>query len=440
MACDTSKLKIINENTKAIVVGTGASGRAAIRLLHHIKAKVRVLDKNPDSIPEDFRHYLEEEKIELIGGEHKAEHFLDTDIIVPSPGAPINLLLPLLPHTNAPDIIAETELATRFLDDEPIIAITGTSGKTTTTSLCSAILKEHGFSVFTGGNIGTPLCEYILDKMNGKPKVDIVLLELSSFQLQGCHTLKPKVAMLLNLSENHLDHHADMQEYRDAKMHIFSSQEKDDIAIFGENVQELASLYRVDARKVSFNAEETRFVNANLFGKHNILNAEAAYAAAKEFGVSLATAQKAFEKFIPIEHRLEKVKEHNSILFVNDSKGTTVDSLKVALNSFDRPILLLAGGKFKGGDLEGLVPLVKEKVKAVVLFGASREYFEKAWKDIVPLSYKETLEEAIKELYASAQKNDVILLSPATSSFDQYPNYCERGKDFKAIVHRLIQE
>ncbi len=439
MACDKSKLKTIDKNTKVIVIGLGASGRAAVRLLHSLGAKVKILDKNPDALTADFKLFIEEAHIPVLFGEHRAEDFLGADIIIPSPGAPINQIMPLLARTNPPEVISEVEFASRYITTEPIIAITGTSGKTTTTSLCSAMLEEQGFSVFTGGNIGTPLSEYILERERANKSVDIIVLELSSFQLQACHSLKPRVAMLLNLSENHLDHHHDMQEYIDAKMRMFRCQDESDLAVLGTQVLELAEKYNVQARKVVYSLHENRFNKSQLFGNHNKLNAEAAFKAVKEFGVSLANAEKALEKFKAIEHRLEKICEHKGIVFVNDSKATTVDALRVALTAFDKPIHLLVGGKFKGGDLAGLIPLLQEKVKSVCMFGASSEYFKKAWEGKIPLTYEKTLKEAMQTLYKKADNNDVILLSPATSSFDQYKNYCARGDDFRQIALEIKQ-
>ncbi len=170
------------------------------------------------------------------------------------------------------------------------------------------------------------------------------------------------------------------------------------------------------------------------------MNAEAAFSATKNFNVTLEEAEKALAQFKAIEHRLEKVSEINSILFINDSKGTTAESLKIALQSFERPILLLVGGKFKGGDLVGLIPLIQEKVRKVMVFGGSRSYFEDAWKNIVEMDYSENLNIAVRTLYAQAKKDDVILLSPATSSFDQYQSYIKRGEDFKNIVFTLQAE
>ncbi len=435
---------------KAIVVGTGISGQSAVKLLHHYNAKIRILDNNPnalENLPADFLLFIKENQIEIILGEHAKEHFLDFDIVIPSPGAQAAQLIPLFSEENPPQIIAETEFASLFIKEEKILAITGTSGKTTTTSLAKAMLEEHGLKVFMGGNIGTPLSVYILERELKNIKADCILLELSSFQLQNCQSLKPNVAVLLNISENHLDYHKDMQEYIDAKLRIFQSQDDNDFAILGAEFENnLPLLEKIKAKKIFFRISEESskaFSKSNLFGKHNILNAEAAYQGTKFFGVSLEDAQKALLKFEAIEHRLEKVAEYKNILFVNDSKGTTVESLKVALSAFQReknPILLLVGGKFKGGDLESLNPLIKEKVKSIIMFGASRKYFEDAWQDLVPMSYEATLEKGMKKHFANASEHDVILLSPATSSFDQYKSYIDRGNDFKAITAQIIAE
>ncbi len=432
---------------KAIVVGTGLSGQAAVKLLCHYKAQVRILDNNSKAIESfsgEFLTLIKEHNVEVLLGEHKKEYFDGFDILIPSPGAPISSILPLLPNINPPIILAETELASLFLENEKILAITGTSGKTTTTSLAEAMLIKHGLKVFTGGNIGTPLSEYIVSREKENFKADCILLELSSFQLQNCHTLKPYVAMLLNISENHLDYHKDMQEYKDAKLRIFQAQNEYDYAILGEEFEHDTELLSfIPSQKKFFKVTEENskaFTKSNLFGEHNILNAEAAYQATKLFGVTLKEAQEALAEFLPIEHRLEKVAEINGIIFVNDSKGTTVESLKVALNAFDKeknPIRLLVGGKFKGGDLEGLAPLIKEKVISIICFGASQEYFQKAWNGIVPIAYEETLSKAMHKHFSEAKEKEVILLSPATSSFDQYKSYIHRGEDFKNIVKQL---
>ena len=430
----------------AVVVGAGLSGLAAVRLLHRLGARVRLLERSASRISDDFAAWARESGVEIVCGEHKPEYFAGARIVVPSPGVPAALIRKFLPERDAPEIMAETELAWRQLEGEPVLGVTGTSGKTTTTSLCSAMLREAGLKVFTGGNIGTPLSEYILAREK-TGRVDVVVLELSSFQLQTCSTLHPHVAVLLNISENHLDYHKDMAEYTGAKMRLFMHQTSEDLAVLQEGMDSLADSYGVRARRVFYTVSQ-RFPKMQLLGPHNRANAEAAWLACREFGISEEAAARAVAAFLPIEHRLEKVAELNGVLYVNDSKCTTVEALRVALNSFDRPVALLAGGKFKGGDLESLIPLLREHVRRVALYGASREHFEPAWKDVVPVTWDETLELAMRRLTGRGvdgvsgkslvQPGDVVLLAPATSSFDQYANYLRRGEDFRRIVKEVI--
>lgn len=423
----------------AVVVGAGVSGVAAARLLHKIGARVRLLDRSADRISAEFAEWAASVGVEIVCGEHVPSQFRDARLVVPSPGVAAAVIRKFLPEENAPEIMAETELAWRQLSGEPVIGVTGTSGKTTTTSLCSAMLREQGLRVFTGGNIGTPLSEYVL---SGE-KADVIVLELSSFQLQTCSTLHPRVGILLNISENHLDFHKDMDEYISAKMRLFANQTGDDLAILQEGMDDLAARYGLKARIVHYTASD-RFPEMQLVGPHNRSNAEAAWLACREFGVTEEAAARAVAAFAPLEHRLEKVAEINGVLYVNDSKCTTVEALRVALASFDRPVVLLAGGKFKGGDLPGLCPLLKKHARCVALFGASRERFEPAWRDTVPVTWDRTLEQALRRAAgkdghpALAHEGDVVLLAPACSSYDQYPNYLRRGEDFKRVVREVL--
>ena len=422
----------------AVVVGAGRSGLAAARLLRRLGAEVRLLDRKADALSEAQRAELCAEGIEVALGEHSPEQFAGAAWVIPSPGLPIAAIEPLVeatvaPGRKAPEILAEMELAWRCLDDEPVIAVTGTSGKTTTASLAAAMLQAQGYTVFLGGNIGTPLSEYVL----AGRKADVLVLEVSSFQLQGCTTFCPRAAILLNISPNHLDYHKDMDEYVEAKFRLFRCQDEGDLAVLGESVREFAAQWPIRARKAWVEEGPSRFPRSGLMGAHNAFNAEAAWQACRLFGVSEANAARAVADFRPLPHRLERVAERNGVLFVNDSKCTTVAALEVALRAFDRPVRLLCGGKFKGGDLAALVPLLREKVVQVGLFGASREEFERAWQGVVPMSWHPTLAEAVEELARAAQPGDAVLLAPATSSFDLYKNYMARGDDFKRIVGEL---
>jgi UDP-N-acetylmuramoylalanine--D-glutamate ligase len=297
------------------------------------------------------------------------------------------------------------------------------------------MLAEQGLRVFLGGNIGTPLSRYVLDVADGAPRADALVLELSSFQLQACSTLRPHVGVLLGVTPNHLDYHADMQEYVDAKMRMFRCQDESDVAVLAEESASLAQAYALKGRReVVHVPDPPRFASMRLFGPHNQRNAETAWIACREFGVSEAAAKRAVAAQPPIEHRLELVAERRGVRYVNDSKCTTVTALKVALEAFDRPVLLLAGGRFKGGDLAALRDLVRTRVRAVGLYGAGRDVFEAAWQGVAPLSYDPALEQAVLRLAHLARSGDVVLLAPATASFDQYANYMARGDDFRRIV------
>ncbi|CAK7039403.1 MAG: UDP-N-acetylmuramoylalanine--D-glutamate ligase [Desulfovibrio sp.] len=433
MALEKTRGRRISIGETAVVIGAGRSGLAAARLLCREGARVRLLDSNPGAFSgrEELAGELKQLGIVIDLGPHRQDQFENAAFVVPSPGMPVARLAGLVDEERT-EILAEMELAWRYLDNEPVLAVTGTSGKTTTASLAAAMLHEQGYAVFLGGNIGTPLSEYVLSGH----KADVLVLEISSFQLQTCSTFCPRAGILLNITPNHLDYHKDMAEYTEAKFRLFRCQDEGDLAVLGEGLRSLAARYGLKARQVYVSATD-RFPESSLMGVHNRVNEEAAWQACRLFGVSEENAARAVARFAPLPHRLERVRELGSILFVNDSKCTTVSSLKVALEAFDRPVRLLCGGKFKGGDLAGLADLVRERVAEVALFGAGREHFEQAWQGIVPMTWHETLEPAVKHLVASARKGDVVLMAPATSSFDLYANYEERGKDFKRIVGKL---
>lgn len=437
----------------AVVVGAGRSGRAACKLLHAKGAHVRLLEQKAENIPADFATWAKEAGLEIVCGAHEAAHFADARIVVPSPGAALASLKPYLPSLvqegGTTEVMAEMELAWRELQGEPILAVTGTSGKTTTVSLCAAMLEAHGHKVFLGGNIGTPLSEYILACQEGAARADVLVIEISSFQLQTCSTFAPHVAMLLNVTENHLDYHADMAEYIEAKALLFRCQKADDFALFGAGLEDIVAKHVAPYLKKSKATAQyiepytmdgkpaLRFTESKLFGAHNQGNMEAAWQATRHFGVSEDEAKRAVAAFAPIENRLELVAEKHGVIYVNDSKCTTVSALKVALEAFDKPVLLLAGGKFKGGDLAGLIPLIQEHVRAVGLFGASRTYFEEAWQGIVPMWWEPSLEAAVSHMASEAHAGEVVLMAPATSSFDLFKNYGHRGEVFRQAVRSL---
>lgn len=414
------------------VLGAGASGRAAALLAAKLGATVVLMDKNPSSVDAEFTDTAKAAEIKLLLGAHEPEHFAGLDLLIPSPGAAVAQLKPLLPAVNPPEIMAEMEFAFRQVK-KPVLAVTGTSGKTTTTLLAAAMLEAAGKRVFTGGNIGTPLSTYVLSGESAQ----VLVLEVSSFQLQTCSTFRPEAGILLNFSANHLDYHADMEEYLAAKLALFSRQESTDWAILPEALKpELDVRPEIKGKKIWF-APKGRFQQGLLVGEHNQANMEAAYTAVRKFGVSEEQAQKAILDFVPPPHRQTLIGEKHGVTFVDDSKATTVEALAAALKSLPGPIRLLAGGIFKGGDLASLRPLLTERVAEIGLFGASKEIFQAAWTGAAPMHWSPTLEAAMRKLHAQSRPGDCILLSPATSSFDLYTDYKARGRDFQRVFEAL---
>ncbi|BCS88352.1 UDP-N-acetylmuramoyl-L-alanine--D-glutamate ligase [Pseudodesulfovibrio sediminis] len=415
---------------QSVVVGTGKSGLAAARLLHAVGAQVRVVDRNED-VNEDILGELKG-KVTLIKGEHRKEHFADADIVVFSPGVPVKKLASVLDGIPASKLVSELEFASWFIE-APVLAVTGSNGKTTTVSMIAAILEQAERRIFTGGNIGVPLCEYLLDM----EPAEIIVLEVSSFQLQNCRLFKPHVALFLNFAANHLDYHEDMDEYLDAKLALFSQMTGEDTALMHESLREmLENRPFTNAHVEWFGANET-FEAPNLLGTHNRANIEAAWQAVKRFGVTEEQAGETIRNFKPLPHRIEPVAEKFGVLYVNDSKATTLDAALAAVHSFDRPVRLLMGGVWKGGDVDAFAKAIKGAVVSVGLFGGSREILEPALEEHCAVFWDETLEDAVKRQTNLSDINDVILLAPATSSFDQYNNMAERGNDFKRVVEGL---
>jgi len=415
---------------QSVVVGTGKSGLAAARLLGVLGARVRVVDRNRD-LGQDALGPLAG-KAELVTGEHRREHFADADIIVFSPGVPVRKLAPALTGVPERKIVAELEFASWFIE-APVLAVTGSNGKTTTTTLISEIFEQAGRRAFTGGNIGVPLCQYLLDM----EPAEIIVLEVSSFQLQNCRLFKPHVGVFLNFSANHLDYHADMDEYLDAKLNLFGRMTGEDTALLHESLRPLLEGRSFTNGHVQWFGATDRFEAPHLPGEHNRSNVEAAWQAVKRFGITEEQAAGTIRNFKPLTHRIEPVAEKRGVLYVNDSKATTLDAALAAVRSFDRPVRILMGGVWKGGDVARFAEDVQGKVVRVGLFGGAREDLEPELAKRFPVTWDESLEDAVKRLAAEADAGDVVLLSPATASFDQYGGMAERGADFKRVVEGL---
>ena len=414
----------------AVVLGAGCSGLSAASLLCSLGARTRLLERNPDFDTEKLNS-RGLEQVELILGEHKSEHFQDADLTIVSPGIPWSMIQNL----RAPDcpVFSELELASWFIS-EPVIALTGTNGKTTTCMLISHCLEKSGRGVFTGGNIGTPLSDYVLSGM----KKDVLVLEASSFQLQGCSSFRPDVGVLLNFSSNHLDHHQNEEEYFQAKLRLFDRQGPEDLAVLPEALRSRLEKSRTWISRTTYFASRDRFNCPALPGAHNQENLEAAYASCSFMEMETAEFERAIQDFQPPAHRQEVFLRSAGIIFINDSKATTVEAMAAALKTFQGPIRLLAGGVYKGGDYALLAPLIRDKVARVYLFGSGREIFESAWQDKVDIRYFSRLEEAATSALQDAGPGDTVLLSPGTSSFDQFVDYRARGSAFKQAVFRYL--
>jgi UDP-N-acetylmuramoylalanine--D-glutamate ligase len=365
---------------------------------------------------------LKSTKIKIELGKHSSGFIKDRDLIVVSPGVTNNSLPVLWAEDFKIPIISEIELAW-ILCPATVIAVTGSNGKTTVTTLIGKILEAKGERAFICGNIGNPFC----GELNKIGAGDFVSLEISSFQLERIQTFKPKISVILNLTCNHLDRYSNMQEYIEAKKRIFMNQDKTDYLVLNYQdtlVRELAQ--ETKAKVVYFS--ETQGLN---------LNQAAVSAVGSILGIDKELVLGIFKEFKGLEHRLEQVAEINNIKFINDSKSTTADSTLWALKNIPQPIILIAGGKHKGIDYNVILDLARQKVREVILIGEAKQTIANAFKGFLSVEEADTLEEAVSKAFSKARPGDCVLLSPMCSSFDMFSNYEERGNVFKKAVYEL---
>ena len=441
---------------KVLVVGLGKSGLAAALFLRRKGAQVTVSDvRSAEALAKDIPALLEEGIMVEAGG-HGLLTFRRQDLIVVSPGVPLDTPELLQVKSFGLPVIGELELAARFLQGR-VVAITGSNGKTTTTALLGEILCEAGRPTLVGGNIGVPVVALIDESTPDTWSV----LEVSSFQLESTIEFQPHIAVILNITPDHLDRHGSFENYANAKERIFAAQRASDFAVLNaDNTRAAEAAARATARVYWFSIEHPVDQGAwlqsgtvvfqaaagaeieqimplkeiPLKGAHNVENVLAAVVAARLAGVPAEAIRRAVKKFQAVEHRLEYVATVNGVEYYNDSKATNVDATAKAIAAFSSGVHLILGGKDKGSDYTILTALLRERVSAVYTIGAAAAKIESHLRGIVALRSCQTLDKAVSAAANAARPGEVVLLAPACSSFDQFENYEQRGRAFKHLV------
>jgi UDP-N-acetylmuramoylalanine--D-glutamate ligase len=441
---------------KVLVVGLGKSGLAAALFLRHKGAQVTVSDvRSAESLAKEIPALLEEGIMVEAGG-HGLLTFRRQDLIVVSPGVPLNTPELVQARNFGLPIIGELELAARFLKGR-IIAITGSNGKTTTTSLAGEILKEAGLPTLVAGNIGVPVVGLIEESTDSTWSV----LEVSSFQLESTEQFHPSIAVILNITPDHLDRHGTFENYALAKERIFAAQNATDCVVLNaDNPRAAQAAVRSKAPVYWFSIEHSVKQGAwvqegsvvfrsapdaeiesilplsriPLKGEHNVENVLAAVCAARLAGVPADAIARAIEKFQAVEHRLEFVASIHGVEFYNDSKATNVDATAKAVAAFPGGVHLILGGKDKGSDYTTLAALLRSRVRSIYTIGSAAAKIESQLRGVVSIHSCETLANAVSAAASAARAGDVVLLAPACSSFDQFENYEQRGRVFKQLV------
>jgi UDP-N-acetylmuramoylalanine--D-glutamate ligase len=455
---------------RVTVMGLARSGVAACRLLQAAGARVTVADqKEPAELTEVLRA-IDRDHVGVTVGTRYESSLDEADLVVISPGVPYRLASIEAARRRGVKVIGEMELASQFLRS-PLLAITGTNGKSTTVTLIGKMLAESGRRAFVGGNLGIALSDAAVEDLRanqaGKPSpYDYLVVEVSSFQLETIDRFHPWIAALLNVTVDHQDRYESLDAYVAAKQRIFENQTASDVALFNLDDDRVAALrHRVRAKRLGFTTAST--IGADVFGgtylegdrivttvtgvrqeiccrseiriigNHNVGNVMAAATYALLCGCPLDAIRRVLVTFPGLEHALEIVRERRGVRFVNDSKGTNVDATLKALESIDQPIWLIAGGRDKGGDFSRLAQAVSRRVTRVILIGEAAPLIRQAWGGATTMTEAATLRDAVDLAAQGALSGDVVLLSPACASFDMFADYQDRGRQFKALVHAL---
>jgi len=436
-----------SDRPRALVVGLGTSGVAASALLARRGYRVTANDRRNEAELAASLSRLPEGVVAALGG-HPARLLDDVDLVVASPGVPWALPLLVEARRRRIETIAEVELAARVVTGVPIVGVTGSNGKSTVTTLIGEILLAAGRRAGVGGNLGTAASELALEG-----GWDALVLELSSFQLEGCTTLRPRVALLLNLSPDHLDRHPDMASYLAAKARIFACQDGSDAAVLNADdpavraleVPSRVSRFSLSDRRAEAHAEGGALVldgqallpraELPLLGDHNVANALAAALAADRLGVGRDAIAAGLRSFKGLPHRHRIVAESRGVRWVDDSKGTNIGATAAGLPGYPAgTIHLILGGLGKGQDFTDLRPAADGKLARVYLIGEAADEIGAALEGVAPIERCGTLEEAVRRAAALAHPGDTVLLSPACASFDQFRDYAHRGDEFARLA------
>ena len=455
---------------RVTVMGLARSGVAACRLLQAAGARVTVADRKEPAELTSVLGGIDRDHIDVTVGAGYESSLDEADLVVISPGVPYRLAPLEAVRLRGVKVISELELASRFFRS-PLLAVTGTNGKSTTVTLIGKFLAESGKRVFVGGNLGTALSEAAVEDLRASQAgklspYDYLVVEVSSFQLETIDQFHPWIAALLNVTVDHQDRYESLDEYVAAKQRIFENQTASDFALFNLDDDRVAALrMRVLAKRLGFTTASTvdtdlsggtylegdRIVTTvtgvrqeichrseiRIIGKHNVENVMAAATYAVLCGSPLDAIRRVLATFPGLEHALEIIRERRGVRFVNDSKGTNVDATLKALESIDQPIWLIAGGRDKGGDFSRLAQAVSRRVTRVILIGEATPLLRRAWEGVATMTEAGTLREAVDLAAQGASPGDVVLLSPACASFDMFSDYQDRGRQFKALVHAL---
>lgn len=446
------------KNKHILVVGLGKSGLSVVRYLVREGAQVTVSDRKKEAeLALDLLREMKALGVTLETGEHRLGTFLRAERIIVSPGVPLDLAPLKAAKEKGIPVTGEMDLAVQIMNT-PIVAVTGTNGKSTVTAFLGALLQNAGHKVFVGGNLGTPLIDYAASGS----KADVAVVEVSSFQLDTMESFSPLVALLLNISPDHLDRYPNYEAYVQSKLRIFKNQGAGDFAILNDDDDVLSAfappkdvsvlrygLKKKDLRQASVEGKgiraglpgkESHFFDLQkcpLPGKHNVENMMAAALAGLALNAEPPVIQHTMDHVEGLPHRLEFSGRLREVDFYDDSKATNVDAAIRSIVSFDRPVVLIAGGRHKGGDYAPLVRVSKGRVKKAFLMGESKRLMAEAFEDKIPYATADDMEDAVAKAFSVAKPNDVVLLAPACSSFDMFTDYAHRGRAFKEAVERL---